>query len=949
MESGGAYNENIENIRELEFPALKDVTYADHVGATLVARRHLEAFHKDLLGNIYGNPHSRSPSSHLTTDSVDQIRYRILKYFKTNPEIYSVIFTSGCTGALKLLAESFDFHGDDGCHGDEKKNKVNKDGTILSSANVDDLSSLNENKKTDRGCFCYLLDNHTSVQGMRELAFQRAGLVVCIDEKEIDLCPQSEHIVYKSSNIASGGNSLFAYAAESNFSGRKYPLKWVDKVQRGNLGFQEAYPGAWYTVLDAASFVSNSHLNLSEVTPDFVTLSFYKMFGFPTGLGALLVRNKSADLLKKVYFGGGTVKVSIANQRFHQFRDSLHDRFEDGTISFLDIISLRYGFDILETLGGGIQRISQHTFVIAQYFHHQLQSLHHGNKAPVAMIYSDTGFDDITTQGPIINFNILRADGQFVGFVEVDKMAQLYNIHLRTGCFCNIGACQKFLDLSIEEVKANFEAGHVCGDDKDLVNGRPTGSVRISFGYMSNLTDAQICLQFIVDCFLESKDQKPVYYKFNLENKSLGKVKNVKEKEMCHFTARDNLSSEKCLSFDQNVCCEKSQNRENNQSTLVSDSNKIYVDSVDSIPENSKEKHGQDDPREISNENCNIFKLETVEKEILIDVDRECNRIDASHFEEFSYEEQLLKMCSVENRYLTNIFLYPVKSCGAFSVNEWQLTDRGLLYDREWMIVSENGVALSQKREPKLCLLQPRIDLSDQILVLSYPGMPDCIVPLQFDDPGEDDTMFGLCTSKVCGDRVKSLECGQEVSDWLSEALQRGQCRLVRQKSDDTRATKLKDSTNDTSVAQFQLSLANESQYLLISRPSVKSLQQKIEERQKEEQNFVNSDEVPDVDNLIHRFRANLVIGGGSPFDEDKWERLQIGNNFFISQGECGRCQIICLDQMTGERSKEPFKTLAYWRGKKVPFGIHLRNADTAPSTSESAKTIRIGQPIIPF
>ncbi|KAL3836313.1 hypothetical protein ACJMK2_021749 [Sinanodonta woodiana] len=941
MESGGAYNEIIENIREVEFPALKDITYVDHVGATLVARRHLEAYHKDLLDNIYGNPHSRNPSSQLTTDSVDQIRYRILKYFKTNPESYSVIFTSGCTGALKLLAESFDFHGD------EEKNKANKDGTILPSAKVDNLSSLSEHKKSDRGCFCYLLDNHTSVQGMRELAFQRAGLVVCIDEKEIDQCPQSGHIIYKSSKIASGGNSLFAYAAESNFSGRKYPLQWVDKVQRGILGFQEANPGAWYTVLDAASYVSNSHLNLSEVTPDFVTLSFYKMFGFPTGLGALLVRNKSAHLLKKVYYGGGTVKVSVANQRFHQFRDSLQDRFEDGTISFLDIISLRYGFDVLETLGGGIKRISQHTFVIAQYFHHQLKSLRHGNKAPVALIYSDTDFDDITTQGPIINFNILRADGQFVGFVEVDKMAQLYNIHLRTGCFCNIGACQKFLNLSIEEVKANFEAGHVCGDDKDLVNGRPTGSVRISFGYMSTQTDTMICLQFIVDCFLESKDQKPVYYKFNLENKSHGEVKNVKEKEICNFTSRDNVPREKCLSLDQNVHYEKhsSQNRENIQSMHVKESNKIHAWSADHFSENFKEKHGQTYPQEKSNDFDN-FKLETAVREVLTDVGTECKSLVVSYVEEFSCEERLLKMCSVENRYLTNIFVYPVKSCGAFSVNEWQLTARGLLYDREWMIVSESGVALSQKREPKLCLLQPRIDLSDQTLVLSYPGMPDCTVPLQFDDLGEDDATFSLCTSKVCGDRVKSLECGQEVSDWLSEALQRGQCRLVRQKSDDNRATKLKDSTHDIGLAQSQLSLANESQYLLISRSSVESLQQKIEERQREEDNFVNSGEVPDLNNLIHRFRANLVIGGGRPFDEDKWERLQLGNNFFMSQGECGRCQIICLDQLTGERSKEPFKTLANWRGKKVPFGIHLRNADTASSSIESARNIKIGQPI---
>ncbi|WAR05940.1 MOCOS-like protein [Mya arenaria] len=96
-------------------------------------------------------------------------------------------------------------------------------------------------------------------------------------------------------------------------------------------------------------------------------------------------------------------------------------------------------------------------------------------------------------------------------FSQVDKLAQLYSIHLRTGCFCNMGACQKYLRLTDTQIRENFDAGHVCGDDKDLLDGRPTGAVRVSFGYMSTLEDAQKCLQFIVDCFMERTD-KPVYW-----------------------------------------------------------------------------------------------------------------------------------------------------------------------------------------------------------------------------------------------------------------------------------------------------------------------------------------------------------------------------------------------------------------------------------------------------
>ena len=85
-------------------------------------------------------------------------------------------------------------------------------------------------------------------------------------------------------------------------------------------------------------------------------------------------------------------------------------------------------------------------------------------------------------------------------------MASLYNIHLRTGCFCNTGACQRHLGMSNEQVKTNLSAGHVCGDNMDLINGAPTGAVRISFGYMSNFSDAETFLNMIIECFVEKSE-----------------------------------------------------------------------------------------------------------------------------------------------------------------------------------------------------------------------------------------------------------------------------------------------------------------------------------------------------------------------------------------------------------------------------------------------------------
>ena len=255
--------------------------------------------------------------------------FRILQYFNTSPDEYTVIFTSGCTGAVKLLAESFDFHNNhcSCCHGNNKLDESKGDGNVkdtvetesaISDAtehrgqalNKDDsnndyhcscssgkgcqqncpcgcYSNFSTNVKCKRGSFIYLLDNHTSVQGMREIAFERAGHVSCVDCDKDAI--SKEHVVYYSDHYESGGNTLFAYPAQSNFSGHKYPMGWISHVQNGKLGrltLNEGQ-GCCYVLLDAACLVSTSPLDLGQYKPDFVTLSFYKMFGYPTGLGKI--------------------------------------------------------------------------------------------------------------------------------------------------------------------------------------------------------------------------------------------------------------------------------------------------------------------------------------------------------------------------------------------------------------------------------------------------------------------------------------------------------------------------------------------------------------------------------------------------------------------------------------------------------------------------------------
>ena len=111
----------------------------------------------------------------------------------------------------------------------------------------------------------------------------------------------------------------------SNFNGRKYPLSWIQKLQSSSH----------FILLDAASFVSTNPLDLSSVKPDFVVISFYKMFGYPSGLGALLIKSTSSDVLERDYFGGGTVDLALVRKSEIYRRKNISQKFEDGTIDFL--------------------------------------------------------------------------------------------------------------------------------------------------------------------------------------------------------------------------------------------------------------------------------------------------------------------------------------------------------------------------------------------------------------------------------------------------------------------------------------------------------------------------------------------------------------------------------------------------------------------------------------
>ncbi|XP_031275116.1 molybdenum cofactor sulfurase-like isoform X1 [Pistacia vera] len=490
MEFGADYGypngpKSIDEIRATEFKRLENGSvYLDHAGATLYSELQMEAIFKDLTTNVYGNPHSQSDFSTTTCDIVREARQQVLDYCNASPEDYKCIFTSGATAALKLIGEAFPW--------------------------------------SQQSCFMYTMENHNSVLGIREYALSHGAAAFAIDIEEtvdhdglsrspetsmnVSLHPVQRRNEPEFAKIEPAGNaySLFAFPSECNFSGSRFTLDLVNVMKKNRARILENSPssqGHWMVLVDAAKGSVTQPPDLSKYPADFVVMSFYKIFGYPTGLGALIIRNDVAKLLKKTYFSGGTVAASIADIDFVKRRQGVEELFEDGTASFLSIASIHHGFNLINSLT--VSAICRHTTSLAIYVRKMLLGLRHDNGASICKIYGRLSSKVSSHEsGPIVTFNLKRPDGSWFGYREVEKLASLSGIQLRTGCFCNPGACAKYLGLSHLDLLSNIEAGHVCWDDNDIIRGKPAGAVRISFGYMSTYEDAKKFIDFLKSSFV---------------------------------------------------------------------------------------------------------------------------------------------------------------------------------------------------------------------------------------------------------------------------------------------------------------------------------------------------------------------------------------------------------------------------------------------------------------
>lgn len=452
---------HVDALRETEYGRLDadGHVYLDYTGGSLYSKHQADASIDFLLGGVYGNPHSTNPTSQAATKAVEEARKAVLEFFNADPREYECIFTLNASGALRLVGESYPF--------------------------------------TKNSHYLYLADNHNSVVGIREFAKSRGATVTYAPVSDGDVRIVDAKLTELLDNL--GGNDgtprLFSFPAQSNLSGVKHSLDWVRQAQvRG-----------WDVILDAAAFVPTNKLDLHEVKPDFVSMSFYKMFGYPTGVGALIAQRSALGRLHRPWFAGGTIEmVSVVGENLERCRGETAEAYEDGTVNYLSIPMVTVGLRFLQDCVG-MDAVGVRVACLTQFVLEGLECLKHANGEKVCLVLGPT---KMKHRGGTIAMVFQHADGRFRNVHEVEKQANALGISIRTGCFCNPGAMEMKFGLTKDVVnhalQQRVRRGFILKPEYVLALGDNVAeALRVSFGIASNFRDAFVFLRFAAS-FAES-------------------------------------------------------------------------------------------------------------------------------------------------------------------------------------------------------------------------------------------------------------------------------------------------------------------------------------------------------------------------------------------------------------------------------------------------------------
>ena len=271
---------------------------------------------------------------------------------------------------------------------------------------------------------------------------------------------------------------------------------------------------------------------------------------------------------------------------------------------------------------------------------------------------------------------------------------------------------------------------------------------------------------------------------------------------------------------------------------------------------------------------------------------------------------------------LSQLILYPIKSCAAMPVTQAAATIAGLsfqgVHDREWMLVTEEGQFLTQREFPRMATVNPRVE--DDALVVTAPAMPPLRLPLAR-LPGQGRRV------QIWDDLVDADDCGDAAAAWFAQALDT-RCRLVRFKPAQARPTSEKWTGGAPSAALF----ADAYPLLLVGQAALDEINARML--------AAGRDPLP-----MDRFRPNLVVEGTDPFEEDYTASFNAGGIVIAPVKPCARCPIPAIDQATGIAGPDPLDILQSWRGKAILDGAVCVGMNCIVAQGAGG-ILRVGQPL---
>jgi uncharacterized protein YcbX len=258
---------------------------------------------------------------------------------------------------------------------------------------------------------------------------------------------------------------------------------------------------------------------------------------------------------------------------------------------------------------------------------------------------------------------------------------------------------------------------------------------------------------------------------------------------------------------------------------------------------------------------------------------------------------------------LSEINIYPIKSLGGISLQTSEIEERGLKYDRRWVLVDETNTFFTQRDFPEMALINVSVENNRLKLQHKTKNVEPLLVPFGFEHSVKDRVV-------IWDDTVIGEFYNNQIDEWFSEIIEI-KCHLVKMPESTKREV------DKTYVKNKVVSFADGYPFLIIGQSSLDDLNSRME-----------------VPLPMNRFRTNFVFTGGKPFQEDNWKKFQIGNVIFEAVKPCARCVITTTNQETAERLHEPLLTLSNYRkiDNKVVFGMNL--------VCESTGEIKVGDKI---